>query len=78
MFGYDYPCETNTGCSDKWFSLDGTTDITMVAAKFNAILGKGWTPVKGNQVLILSSGQMKTVGFSSAHVNSVVCETIDE
>jgi len=50
----------------------------MMAAKFNAIIGKGFTPVKGNEVLILSGGMFRTAAFSSVHVNSVPCETTDE
>jgi len=53
MLGYDFQCQSGN-CNGKWFSLDGTTDITNIANKFNALLGKGWTPIKNNEVLMLS------------------------
>jgi len=58
--------------------LDKSTDLTAMAQKFNAIIGKPFNPIKGNEILMLSSGHFKTVSHVSAHVNSIPCQTIDE
>jgi len=58
--------------------LDGERNLTPVATKFNAMLGKPFNPIEGNEVLMLSGGHLKTVSHIRAHVNSIPCQTNDE
>lgn len=52
--------------------------MNKVATEFNQKLGKSFTPVKGNPVLILSNGMIKTVPFGNATIGAIPCSTIAE
>jgi len=48
------------------------------AKKFNAMLGKDFTPIRNNEALVLSAGIIKTMTFNAAYINSVPCQTNQE
>lgn len=54
LVGVDNGCPNN--CSGKYYSLDGSTNITDIAAKFNEELKKSFEPVKGNSLLVFMNG----------------------
>lgn len=78
IVGYDFSCNTYKGCTGQYYSLDGSTPLNPTATAFNKILGKNFTPIIGNEVLMLISGHLKTVSVSSAKVVGVACQSIDE
>jgi len=49
-----------------------------MAENYNNRINKKFTPVKGNEVLILSNGVIKTISLSDSHINAVACESINE
>jgi len=75
LIGYDYDCHKPSGCSGNFKSLDGKTLLNPIASEFNSKLGKSFKSVKGNEIMILSNGSIKTESFDSVHINSVACET---
>jgi len=52
--------------------------LMAAAKKFNAMLGKEFTPIRNNEALVLSGGVIKTMTFSTAYINSVPCQTNQE
>jgi len=52
--------------------------MNTIASEFLNKINKSFKPVKGNEVLILTSGTIQTSSLSDTHVNSVPCETINE
>jgi len=49
-----------------------------LAEEFNSKIGKSFKSVKGNEIMLLSNGSIKTESFDNAHINSVACETVFE
>mmetsp|Transcript_21332 Transcript_21332/g.47546 ORF Transcript_21332/g.47546 Transcript_21332/m.47546 type:complete len:148 (+) Transcript_21332:1344-1787(+) len=76
MIGFDGDCVKLKGCSGKYFSLDGTTNLNGVAKEFNGSIGKDFQPIKGNPVLILANGMVKAVSMEEASINALACSTI--
>jgi len=58
--------------------LDGTFELNEIAIQFNKLLGKDFTPIVGNEVMIIADGFVKTVSFRKAHINAVACQTNNE
>jgi len=42
------------------------------------MIGKDFTPIIGNEVLILANGVVKAVKYVNAHINAVACQTNNE
>jgi len=50
-----------------------------IAAMFNKIIGKSFTVIKGNPVLMLVNGMLKTEELNDkTWINAISCQTIDE
>lgn len=60
LLGVDSACFKD-GCTGKFYSLDGTTDLTAIAEQFNQWIGVGFAPIQGNEVLIMSKGELSTM-----------------
>jgi hypothetical protein len=75
--GVDSACYKD-GCSGKYFSLDGTTEMNGFAEEFNAWSGNGFDPIKGNEVLVLNNGMISTAPFDESHISALPCETKNE
>lgn len=76
IIGYDKNCHKISGCTGEYHSLDGTKSLNPVATKFNSDVGKSFTPIKGNPVLILSNGMIKSVTLEAAFINSMPCRSL--
>jgi len=78
LLGYDHSCNKLTGCSGTYYSLDGQTELNSLAEEFNDKIGKSFTPVRGNPVLILANGMLKTVSLETAYINAIPCSSLQE
>jgi len=52
--------------------------LNSIAAEFNEKVGKSFTPVQGNPVLMLSNGMIKTVPFANASIAALPCSGVAE
>lgn len=59
-------------------SLDGTTMINQSLQKFSTAIGKSFTPIRGEETIMLIGGQIKSVKLSESLIVGVPCETINE
>lgn len=58
--------------------MDGSTLLNSFASEFTSKIGKQFQPVKGNEVLILSNGNIETTSFGDSHISALACETQNE
>jgi len=78
LLGYDLDCHKPTGCSGYYYNLDGSGVLNGISNDYLRGIGKNFNSIKGNELLMLVNGQIKSVSMNEAHVNAVACQTIHE
>lgn len=75
MIGYDFDCDSTSGCKGIFRSMDGSIELNNIVVKFLANQSKTFEPLVGNQALVISEGTIKDVKIASMKSTAAVCTT---